>query len=923
MNYQPVVAENQPNDNACIKENLDAGKVGKETVSTQQYVLLPLWSTGLQDPQNTDANVVDAAFDVKENENDLYVSAYGSDKSDNKKHDEKAKRDDKGKNPVDLPIGVRDWRAKFKEFSSNSTNRMDVKRAFLYGTIKEEVYVCQPPRFEDPDYPDKVYKVVKALYRLHQASRTCQDKYVAKILRKFHFIDVKSASTLIETKKPLLKDPDGEDTVVATSSTKAEYVAAASCCAQVLWIQNQLLDYGKELASLKQMALGKDILNLFMDGSLPKTICEGFDQILDFLNAHTIQYAIVVNPTIYVSCIKQFWATANIKKVNGVVQLRALIDGKKVVVLEDVLRRDLYLYDADECLSAKRTVWNKFSCSMASAVIYLATGRKFNFFKYIFDSMVRNVDSPSKFLMYQCFLQVKMDNQLDDLTSHNTKYTSPNLTQKVFANMRRVGKGFLGVETPLFALMLVQPQPEAAEEEEEEVKMHIAPATPSLISAPLPPPHALTPTPHTSPPQEQPTTTSDSSMSLLTTLIETCSSLSQKGKEVGKEKEIKVFRVQEAEKETQEEVITMDAEPQGRINQKDVNAINKRVSVVEPTVFDDEEIAQKLHDEEVQKATAMDKQENNDMKRAQDQDLFKSKDPQARSTPIHDLGVIYESYDHLFTLKIHRSGNFTSLSDRGYHYAVIEWYDLVYSKRVSICGFDAMLKDLGIKGVSFLFSYFMIPGKSLDEGLVPLISYQDVLSLLKYVPRYKQIEMYVENHTMKVVFGKGKGVVIEEIVEDDEVNKAGETGYRGQSLLLDENDVQTGNMGSTSKHKWVRRGLKKWNNNDDLLQQVDPYDWQHDPYHEDDEVDENIELFAELDDLLKHLPFLNDKLKENVVGVDALVVAVEEQLERIEHVVDEEIERPRKRERENKDESASANVLPFKKMKQKEKVESS
>nr|GFC54746.1 putative ribonuclease H-like domain-containing protein [Tanacetum cinerariifolium] len=48
---------------------------------------------------------------------------------------------------------------------------MDVKSAFLYGTIEEEVYVCQPPGFKDPDHPDKVYKVVKALYDLHQAPR--------------------------------------------------------------------------------------------------------------------------------------------------------------------------------------------------------------------------------------------------------------------------------------------------------------------------------------------------------------------------------------------------------------------------------------------------------------------------------------------------------------------------------------------------------------------------------------------------------------------------------------------------------------------------------------------------------------------------------------------------------------------------------
>nr|GFA04144.1 hypothetical protein [Tanacetum cinerariifolium] len=209
---------------------------------------------------------------------------------------------------------------------------MDVKSAFLYGTIKEEVYVCQPLRFEDHDHPDKVYKVVKELYGLHQAPKAwyetlanyllengfyighidqtlfikkqkgdillvqiyvddiifglqvkqkedglfiTQDKYIAEILKKFGLTEGKLASTPIDTEKPLLKDPDGEDvnvhiyrsmigslmyltssrpdimftqykkqTVVATSSTKAEYVAGANCCTQVLWIQNQMLDYG-------------------------------------------------------------------------------------------------------------------------------------------------------------------------------------------------------------------------------------------------------------------------------------------------------------------------------------------------------------------------------------------------------------------------------------------------------------------------------------------------------------------------------------------------------------------------------------------------------------------------------------------------------------------------------------------------------
>ncbi|GJX09508.1 putative ribonuclease H-like domain-containing protein, partial [Tanacetum coccineum] len=137
-------------------------------------------------------------------------------------------------------------------------DEMDVKSAFLYGKIEEEVYVCQPSGFEDPDFPDRVYKVEKALYDLHQAPRAwyetlstylldnrvekmmhkkfqmssmgeltfflglqvkqkedeifiSQDKYVNEILNKFGFSDVKTARTRMETQKALLKDTDGED----------------------------------------------------------------------------------------------------------------------------------------------------------------------------------------------------------------------------------------------------------------------------------------------------------------------------------------------------------------------------------------------------------------------------------------------------------------------------------------------------------------------------------------------------------------------------------------------------------------------------------------------------------------------------------------------------------------------------------------
>ncbi|GJU59370.1 hypothetical protein Tco_1237136 [Tanacetum coccineum] len=131
---------------------------------------------------------------------------------------------------------------------------------------------------------------------------------------------------------------------------------------------------------------------------------EGFEQIVDFLNANLIRYALMINPTIYISCIEQFWANVKAKTVNGEVQLQALVDGKKIIITESTVRRDLQLEDAEgvdflpnatifeqlALMGAKTTVWNEFSSTMASAIICLATNQKFNFSKYIFESMLKN-----------------------------------------------------------------------------------------------------------------------------------------------------------------------------------------------------------------------------------------------------------------------------------------------------------------------------------------------------------------------------------------------------------------------------------------------------------------------------------------------------------------------------------------------------
>ncbi|GJT49285.1 putative ribonuclease H-like domain-containing protein, partial [Tanacetum coccineum] len=454
----------------------------------------------------------------------------------------------------------------FASFMGFIVYQMDVKRSFLYGTIDEEVYVSQPPGFVDPDHPIKVYKVVKALYGLHQAPRAwyatnkkdimlvqvyvddiifgstnkswcdefealmqsrfqmssmgeltfflglqvkqnkegifiSQDKYVAEILKKFD-LDVKAAITPMETKLPLTKDEEAFDvdvhlyrsmigslmyltasrpdimyavcvcsrfqvtpktshlnavkrifkylkgkpnlglwyprespldleafsdsdyggsnldrksttggcqflgqrliswqckkqTIVATSTTEAEYVAAAHCCGQVLWVQNQLLDYGfnfmntkihidnesticivknpvyhsktkhieirhhfirdcyeKKLINVEKIHTDLNVADLLtkpFDG--PRfnylVVSIGFAEIVDFLRGSNLRYALTANPTIYDSLVKQFWQSAIAStKEDGSLEISATIDTIRYTISEASIRDSLQLDDA-------------------------------------------------------------------------------------------------------------------------------------------------------------------------------------------------------------------------------------------------------------------------------------------------------------------------------------------------------------------------------------------------------------------------------------------------------------------------------------------------------------------------------------------------------------------------------------------------
>nr|GEW62348.1 hypothetical protein [Tanacetum cinerariifolium] len=220
---------------------------------------------------------------------------------------------------------------------------------------------------------------------------------------------------------------------------------------------------------------------------------EGFEQIIDFLSGSYIHYALTMSPHIYISCIKQFWNSVLVKRSGDVTRdlrwfspkgyekpstkltfYKAFFSGQWKFLIHTIL----------QSLSAKRTSWNEFSTAMASAVICLSKGQKFKFLKYIFDSL----------------------NQVGDLSTHTTRFISPALTQKVFANIRRVGKGFLGVETLLFEGMIAERQPAEEELRAEQVQVDTAVAAAVIkdvaedvvhMATPSPPPHGIS-----SPPQE-------------------------------------------------------------------------------------------------------------------------------------------------------------------------------------------------------------------------------------------------------------------------------------------------------------------------------------------------------------------------------------------------------------------------------------
>nr|GEU89579.1 hypothetical protein [Tanacetum cinerariifolium] len=386
--------------------------------------------------------------------------------------------------------------------------QMDVKSAFLYGTIEEEVYVCQPLGFEDPDYPGKVYKVVKSLYGLHQAPRAwyetlaayllenddiifdatnkdlyksfkklmkdkfqmssmgkltfflglqvkqkkdgifiSQYKYVAEILRKFGLIEGKSANTPIDTEKPLLKDPDGEYDVT--------YYIYLKC-----WLSHHttngsqftMFNPHKNWLVQKQKDLGKDSSNPLMADNLPKIVWYSTHHVT-LMKSWLVQKQKDLgkdssNPLMADNLPKIVWYSTH-----HVTLMKSWLVQKQTALWANgncsgILLPSSRIMTSLDCLP------NEEIFTELASMGYEKPSTKLTFYKAFFSSQW-------KFLIHTI---------LQSMSAKSTSWNEFSSTIASAVICLSTGKGFSGVETPLFEGMIVRQEIAEGGDAEEHVE---------------------------------------------------------------------------------------------------------------------------------------------------------------------------------------------------------------------------------------------------------------------------------------------------------------------------------------------------------------------------------------------------------------------------------------------------------------------
>ncbi|GKD90684.1 retrovirus-related pol polyprotein from transposon TNT 1-94, partial [Tanacetum coccineum] len=326
--------------------------------------------------------------------------------------------------------------ASFKDFV---VYQMDVKSAFLYGKIKE-VYVCQPPGFEDPEFLDRVYKVEKALYGLDQDLRAWSirkeiwTEFEKMMHKKFQISYMGELTfflglTLMETSKPLMKDENGEDVDVHL--------------------------YRSMIGSL-----------MYLTSSRPN-----------------IMFA--------VCAFARFQVTPKVSHLHAMKTIFRYLKGQPKLGLlypkDSPFDLKAYTDSDDVGPSLDRKSTTRVANSTTEAELMIGMG-----WKYYMDEIedyTGNLKSYAARLLTTARLPLELQLlRIENLTPViSDEYDRPSHTKKVFANMRRKGKDFSGAFTPLFPSILasqaVDGEADDTVHEEREDRMERAATTASSLEA--------------------------------------------------------------------------------------------------------------------------------------------------------------------------------------------------------------------------------------------------------------------------------------------------------------------------------------------------------------------------------------------------------------------------------------------------------
>ncbi|GJV98033.1 hypothetical protein Tco_1549610 [Tanacetum coccineum] len=204
-----------------------------------------------------------------------------------------------------------------------------------------------------------------------------------------------------------------------------------------------------------------------------------YHQVINFLLDSHIRYALVTDPLIYDSLITQFWSTASLRLSElGMDNMGYPTEGKLTFHKNKFSPQWRFIvHTIMHCLSTKSGSWDQFGSSLATALICLTEGRKFNWSSYIFKGMVNNITNPKKFLMFPRFLQMILNIE----TRNSKQYHAFKLTSKMFANMRL---NFHGDTMPLLATMLPPAQPAIAGDSSGEAEPTLPHTVPEILTAP-------------------------------------------------------------------------------------------------------------------------------------------------------------------------------------------------------------------------------------------------------------------------------------------------------------------------------------------------------------------------------------------------------------------------------------------------------